>query len=72
MRRKGRLSVGADADLVLFDAARVIDRSTYQQPGLPPDGIVHVLVGGVSMVTGGQVVPNVAPGRAIRAATTAR
>ena len=29
---KGRLRVGADADITIFDAARVIDRSTYREP----------------------------------------
>ena len=39
MQQKGRLRVGADADLTIFDAARVIDRSTYREPSLPPVGI---------------------------------
>ena len=39
MRNKGRLRVGADADITVFDAARVIDRSTYREPGVPPLGI---------------------------------
>ncbi|HEX4936861.1 MAG TPA: amidohydrolase family protein, partial [Gemmatimonadaceae bacterium] len=32
MKRKGRLQVGADADIVAFDAATVSDRGTYTQP----------------------------------------
>ena len=39
MRNKGRLKVGADADVVVFDADRIIDRSTYQRPSLQPEGI---------------------------------
>ena len=72
MRNRGRIRTGADADLVLFDPARVIDRSTYQQQSLPPDGIVHVLVGGVEVVTGGRIVESVAPGRPIRAPQVAK
>jgi N-acyl-D-aspartate/D-glutamate deacylase len=67
MRDKGRVRAGADADLVLFDPARVIDRSTYQQQSLPPDGIQHVLVAGVEVVSGGRIVEGITPGRAIRA-----
>ena len=66
MRRKGRLAVGADADITIFDRATVIDRSTYREPALPPAGIVHVIVNGVSLVARGQAVDGVAPGRAVR------
>ncbi len=70
MRRKGRLRTGADADVTIFDAATVMDRSTYREPSLPPAGIRHVLVHGVSVVANGQPVEGVAPGRAVRAALT--
>ncbi len=67
MRQKGRLRVGADADITIFDSARVIDRSTYREPSLPPVGIQHVIVNGLSVVTNGQAVEGVAPGQAVRA-----
>ncbi len=66
MRAKGRLSVGSDADITIFDPARVIDRATYQRPKQAPDGIPFVLVHGVPVVRSGNMVPNVAPGTAIR------
>ena len=66
MKAKGRLQVGADADLTIFDAGTVIDRSTYTNPGLPAEGISHVLVNGVPVVAGGELVPDVRPGQAIR------
>ena len=67
MRQKGRLRVGADADITIFDAGRVLDRSTYREPSLSPVGIQHVIVNGVSVVANGQAVEAVAPGKAIRA-----
>jgi len=66
MRQKGRLEVGADADITIFDAARVLDRSTYREPSLPPVGIQHVIVNGVSVVTNGQAVDGVVPGKPVR------
>jgi dihydroorotase len=67
MRDKGRIRVGADADLTIFDPARVIDRATYREPSLPAAGIQYVLVNGVPVVRAGTFVSGVAPGRAVRA-----
>jgi N-acyl-D-aspartate/D-glutamate deacylase len=67
MRQKGRLRVGADADITIFDAAHVVDRSTYREPSLPPVGIQHVIVNGVSVVANGRAVESAAPGKAVRA-----
>ena len=67
MERKGRLSVGADADITILDPETVIDRSTYTNPTLSAEGIPYVLVNGVLVVEGGELVPDTRPGRAIRA-----
>ena len=67
MRQKGRLRVGADADITIFDSATVVDRSTYREPSLSPVGIQHVIVNGVSVVANGRAVEDVAPGKAVRA-----
>ena len=67
MRKKGRLRVGADADITIFDAARVVDRSTYREPSLSPVGIQYVIVNGVSVVANARAVEGVAPGKAVRA-----
>jgi N-acyl-D-aspartate/D-glutamate deacylase len=65
-RNKGRIKVGADADITVFDAATVADRSTYQQPALPSVGFRHVLVNGVPVVLEGVVKDDTYPGRAAR------
>jgi dihydroorotase len=68
MRKKGRISVGADADITVFDPATVIDRATYREPSLPSVGIEYVLVNGTVAVNHGKFQSDVLPGRAIRAA----
>ena len=66
MRRKGRVQVGADADLTVFDPARVLDMATFENPTQYSVGIVHVLVNGTFVVRSEQVVTGVTPGRAVR------
>ncbi|MCC3376804.1 amidohydrolase family protein [Cohnella sp. REN36] len=46
MRKKGRIARGMDADLVVFDAGKVSDRSTVERPELTSTGIRYVVVGG--------------------------
>ena len=66
MRLKGRIKVGADADLTIFDPGTVIDRATFEQPAQYSTGITHVLVGGTFVVRDEKIVDGVRPGRAIR------
>ena len=65
MRRKGRVQVGADADLTLFDPMTVTDRATYQSPTLTSSGIPYVIVGGVPVVDRGKIVPAAHPGKGV-------
>jgi dihydroorotase len=67
MKSKGRLEVGADADITIFDATTVIDRSTYTDPTIPSEGIEFVLVNGVVVVDDGELVADAKPGRPIKA-----
>lgn len=64
-RLKGRLQEGADADLAIFNAQTVGDRSTYQHPMDPSVGVEYLLVGGVVVVDRGKVVEGVFPGKAL-------
>jgi N-acyl-D-aspartate/D-glutamate deacylase len=64
---KGRIKVGADADITVFDPARVIDKATYEDPLEPSQGISFVLVNGLPVIKNGQLVEGVRPGRAARA-----
>ncbi|MEZ5291200.1 MAG: amidohydrolase family protein [Vicinamibacterales bacterium] len=55
MRDRGRLRVGAFADITVFDPRTVIDRSSYTDAAVASEGIVHVLVNGVPVVRAGAV-----------------
>jgi len=65
-RKKGRLQESADADIVVFDAAAISDRSTYEKPMEPSVGVRYLVVGGTLVVDEGKIVPEVFPGRALR------
>jgi dihydroorotase len=69
-RNKGRIRIGADADVTIFDPQRVIDKATYEDPLQYSEGIQFVLVNGVPVVKDGQLVDGVFPGRAARAPIT--
>jgi N-acyl-D-aspartate/D-glutamate deacylase len=66
LAQKGRVRVGADADLVIFDPQTVGDRSTYEDATIPATGIPYVLVAGALVVENGAVT-SARPGRAVRA-----
>lgn len=54
LKDRGRIATGYVADLVIFDPATVIDRSTIQQPEAAPLGIPSVMVAGTWVIDGGQ------------------
>jgi N-acyl-D-amino-acid deacylase len=65
LRDRGALREGAYADLVVLDAGRVLDRSTYEMPVAPAAGIELVLVNGEAVWEAG-VATGARPGRALR------
>ena len=62
---RGLLRAGMKADIVLFDAGRVIDRSTFKEPGLIAEGIKRVFVNGVEVWRDGAATGK-RPGRVLR------
>jgi N-acyl-D-aspartate/D-glutamate deacylase len=66
MAHKGRVQVGADADLTIFDPATVKDNSTPDAGGLPSTGIPYVVVNGTIVVKDSKVLKGVFPGKPIR------
>lgn len=71
MANKGRLRVGADADITIFDPATVAERATYARPAQASQGIIAVLVGGTPVVRDGVLIAGVTPGRPVRRPTAA-
>jgi dihydroorotase len=67
MKNKGRIRIGADADLVVFDASKIIDRSSYEIPAKYSEGMRYVLVNGVVIVKAGELQEGVTPGQPVRA-----
>ncbi len=65
-KNKGRISVGADADITIFDPDQIIDQATYEEPARDSKGIHYVLVNGVVVVDEGTLVENLFPGKGVR------
>ncbi|MFC3096143.1 D-glutamate deacylase [Alteromonas sediminis] len=66
MKYKGRIQVGADADIVIFDLDEIRDRATYVRPAQLSQGIEHVIVNGTLLIEYGQIDLSVLPGQPIR------
>ena len=65
LMNKGRLNVGADADITIFDYESIQDGATFAQPSLPPQGIEYVLLGGEVVLEKGSILKDTC-GKAVR------
>ena len=66
MNNKGRIKIGSDADLAIFDPNTILDKATYANPTLRPVGMTHVIVNGKMVVENNVVDLTADYGRPIR------
>jgi N-acyl-D-glutamate deacylase len=66
MQERGRVQEGMVADITIFDPETVTDNATYAKGNLPSSGIPYVIVNGMVVVDGGEVLRDVNPGQPIR------
>ncbi|MCA0943833.1 amidohydrolase family protein [Salipiger pacificus] len=66
MRNKGRLSPGADADLVIFDFDRLTDRADFTSMNRPAEGVRHLVVSGQLLIRDGILDAEARPGTPVR------
>ena len=65
IQRRGKLAPGYYADVVVFDAAKIIDHATFEKPHQYSTGVVHVFVNGVQVLADGEHT-GAKPGRVVR------
>ena len=65
MRQKGRIQVGADADITIFNPETVVDKASFEKGLEFSQGIEYVLVNGVVALRQGKTVNNIFPGQPI-------
>jgi dihydroorotase len=65
MRFKGRIQVGADADITIFNPNTVIDKASFESGLAFSEGIEYVLVNGVFILKNGKTISNIFPGQPV-------
>lgn len=65
MRFKGRIQIGADADITIFNPNTITDKSTFEKGLEFSAGIEYVMVNGTFILKNGKTVSNVFPGQPV-------
>jgi len=63
--RRGMLKVGWAADVCVFDPDRIIDKATFKEPAVYPEGMEKVIINGQLVVDGGEHTGRL-PGKVLR------
>ena len=66
MKNKGRIEIGSDADITIFNPDTIIDKSTVKESDMPSEGVEYVIVNGVVVKNSDGIVEGVYPGRPIK------
>jgi N-acyl-D-glutamate deacylase len=70
MRSKGRLQLGADADVVVFDFDALTDRAEFSAMNRPSEGVRYLLVCGQPLIVNGILDVAARPGQPVRRPVT--
>jgi dihydroorotase/N-acyl-D-amino-acid deacylase len=65
MRNRGRIAVGAVADIAVIDPKTVIDKATFEEPHQYAEGAHHVFVSGKAVLLNGEMTGE-RPGKVLR------
>ena len=65
LHERGIIAPGMHADIVIFDDERIVDRATYENPFVAPDGMRDVYVNGRAVLRD-TVLTGTRPGRVLR------
>jgi N-acyl-D-amino-acid deacylase len=65
IKKRGSLKTGYYADLAIFDAAKIADHATFENPKQYATGMVHVFVNGIQVLKDGEHT-GAMPGRVVR------
>lgn len=66
MRRKARMQVGCDADVIVFDLDLIGEEATFQNMNRTAVGVSDLLVNGMPVIQSGGLVVAARPGRPLR------